>query len=357
MTAVRNGAIVGFGNVAANGHVPGWRECDRFRIVAVTDPDPRRRALAEELVPGVRAYRDTAALFAAERLDFVDIAAPPAFHTAAIVAAARAGVHILCEKPLGTTLDDYAPAAAAVRGAGVVLFPVHNWRQSEAYAVVSGIVAEGQLGSLQRIEFDTERNGCSVTTGENWRLQAAVGGGGILVDHGWHAFYLLLGLIGETPVRVAADLERRRFVDADVEDTAACTIEFPSMSAVVRLTWAASARRTCWRITGSRGTLVVDDARVDIDTAGTHETRILRTPLSAGSHHPDWFAGVVAEFANELDEPAVRGRGQREAERCLTMLHLAYASSRAGGAALDFSGDLPVRDGRADAPRPAAHGA
>jgi len=357
MTAVRDGAIVGFGNVAANGHVPGWRECDRFRIVAVTDPDPRRRALAQELLPAVRVYPDTAALFAAERLDFVDIAAPPAMHTPAIVAAANAGAHILCEKPLATALDAYAPAAAAVARAGVVLYPVHNWRQAEAYRVVGSILAAGTLGTLQRIEFDTERNGCSVTTDENWRLQAAIGGGGILVDHGWHAFYLLLGLAAEPPLRVAARLERRRFVEADVEDTAACTIEFPSVTATVHLTWAASGRRTCWRLVGSRGELVVDDARVDIDAGGRRETRTLQTALSAGSHHPDWFAGVVADFERELDDPTVRGRGQAEAELCLTLLHLAYASSRGGGVALDIPRDLPLRDGRVDASRSAPHGA
>ncbi|MCK6556519.1 Gfo/Idh/MocA family oxidoreductase [Candidatus Binatia bacterium] len=356
MTAVRDGAIVGFGNVAANGHVPGWRACDRFRIVAVTDPDPRRRLLAQELLPAARVYPDIASLLAAERLDFVDIAAPPAMHTAAIVAAAAGGAHVLCEKPLATSLADYAPAADAVDSAGVVLFPVHNWRHAEAYRLVRAILADGRLGALRRIEIETERDGCSVTTAENWRLQAGIGGGGILVDHGWHAFYLLLGLAGESPAHIAARLERRRFVDADVEDTATCTVGFPSLTAEVRLTWAATGRSTRWRLLGSRGELLVDDARVDLDTDGGRETRMLGTALSAGSHHPDWFAGVVAEFERELDDPAARGRGRKEAELCLTMLHLAYASSRSGGVVLALPRQLPVKDGRVDAPRTAAHG-
>jgi len=97
MTPSRHGAIIGFGNVAANGHLPGWRERSDFDIVAVAEPDPQRRALAIELIPGVRTYADSAALLRQERLDFVDIASPPALHAPAIVAAAHAGLHVLCE--------------------------------------------------------------------------------------------------------------------------------------------------------------------------------------------------------------------------------------------------------------------
>ena len=104
MTASRQGAVIGFGNVAAHGHLPQWRARTDFRIVAVADSDPQRRALAQELIPGVRTYGETTTLLRRERLDFVDIATPPAFHAPAILAAAEAGVHVLCEKPMCTSL-------------------------------------------------------------------------------------------------------------------------------------------------------------------------------------------------------------------------------------------------------------
>src|SRR5574337_425039 len=107
MTRPRDGAIIGFGNVAANGHLPVWRERGEFRIVAVADAAPGRLALAARLLPGIRTYAHHDDLLRHERLDFVDIATPPAGHAPAILAAARAGVHVLCEKPLTISVDEY----------------------------------------------------------------------------------------------------------------------------------------------------------------------------------------------------------------------------------------------------------
>ena len=322
----RNGAVVGFGSVAANGHLPVWRERSDFCLIAVVDSDAERRALAATALPGIRTYSTTGELLRREKLDFVDIATPPAFHAPAIIAAAQAGVHVLCEKPVTTSVREYRAVREAVRRSGVVLHTVHNWKYSEAFSTVRKLLQAGTLGPLNSISFNTARNGCSITTGDNWRVQAAIAGGGILVDHGWHAFYLLLALAQERPQRIRAALERRRYVDAEVEDTAVCAIDFPSLTGDIRLTWAAAERQTEWRFVGDDGRLVIDDDEVLIQSkSGLHSQR-LATALSAGSHHPEWFAGVVDSFRQEIDDPSTRGTNQAEAEWCLLMLNRAYAS-------------------------------
>ncbi|MFQ5666230.1 MAG: Gfo/Idh/MocA family protein [Candidatus Binatia bacterium] len=335
MRARRDGAIIGFGNVAAQGHVPGWRARRDFRIVAVADTDPQRRTLAQRLLPGVRTYASGAALLHAERLDFVDIATPPALHAPAIVAAARAGLHVLCEKPLTTSLADYEAVRAAVRESGVVLHTVHNWKYSEGFRAARRCVAGGTLGRLKRISFDTARNGFAAGSAD-WRVRASLAGGGILVDHGWHAFYLLLALAAEPPRRISATLERRRYADAEVEDTARCTIDFPSLDAEIRLTWAARTRRTRWCMVGADGRLTIDDDRLVMQGKGAPQGQRLATALSHGSHHPEWFAGVLEAFQQELDEPSARGANQAEAEWCLLMLNLAYASGARDARPLDI---------------------
>jgi predicted dehydrogenase len=333
--ALRRGAIIGFGNVAASGHVPGWRERPDFRIVAVTDPDPERRACALSLLPGVHTYTDADALLHGEQLDFVDIAAPPAVHAPLVIAAANAGVHVLCEKPLTASMQEYSTVQAAVRRAGIVLHTVHNWKYSDAFRAVQRIMASGALGALRTITFDTARDGCAAATGDNWRMRAALSGGGILVDHGWHALYLMLAIAGEAPQRIRAVLERRRYIDAEVEDTALCTVYFPSLTGEIRLTWAAAERRTCWRVVGDDGELLVDDDRLVLRGQHSQHVEQLPTALSMGSHHPDWFAGVIDSFRTELDQPATRGANQTEAEWCLLLLSLAYASDAQGARTLD----------------------
>ena len=335
VSRVRQGAIIGFGNMAAKGHLPVWRARPDFRIVAVVDSDPARRTLAAAEIPGLHTYSNTDELFRHQCLDFVDIATPPASHGAEIIAAAQAGVHVLCEKPVTTSVQQYRAVRAAVSHAGVVLHTVHNWKYSEAFRTVRNLLAAGALGPLSTIRFNTARNGCASSTRDNWRVQAAVAGGGILVDHGWHTFYLLLALAEERPQRIRAALERRRYLDAEVEDTAVCAIDFPSLVAEIRLTWAADERWTEWRLVGEDGELVIDDDEVVLQGKRARHSQRLATALSAGSHHPEWFAGVVDSFQRELDDPRARGRNQAEAEWCLLMLEAAYASDACDSRAMD----------------------
>jgi len=338
MTKPRDGAIIGFGNVAANGHLPGWRERSDFRIVAVADPEPQRRALAAQLIPGVRTYAAGDELLRRERLDFVDVASPPTLHAPTVIAAAAAGVHVLCEKPLTTAVSEYRAVRAAVERAGVVLYTVHNWKYSEAFRAARQLLAAGTLGALSSISFETARDGCAAASHDNWRVRASVAGGGILVDHGWHAFYLLLALANEQPRRIRACLERRRYVDAEVEDTALCAVDFPSLSGEIRLTWAASERYTRWRVVGDDGYLEINDDEFVVQDKRSRYARRLASALSAGSHHPEWFAGVIDAFRQELDDPAARGVNQAEAECCLMMLNLAYASGAQASRPLDVPG-------------------
>lgn len=346
---VRRGAIVGFGNVALHGHLPGWQAQSDFRIVAVADPDSHRRALAQQAVPEARVYCDLPSLLGREDIDFIDVASPPAFHAAAITTAATAGKHILCEKPLTTVPEEYAQIRDTARRHGVVVHTVHNWKYSEAFQLVHTRIAAGELGPLRSIIFDTARNGCSVTTGENWRVDPSVAGGGILVDHGWHAFYLMLSLAGQRPQAIRATLEKRRFVEAGVEDTVACYIDFPGLVGEIHLTWAADKRHTRWQMRGESGALTIDDDRVLSSGAGIQQEQQLTTPLSAGSHHADWFGGVIEEFRKALENPNHSHANTGEVETCLTLLSLAYSSAAQGGKSLVIPAGSDGLSGRATA--------
>jgi predicted dehydrogenase len=331
--STRRGAIVGFGNVAEKGHLPGWLSCRGFEIVAVAEPSPERRAVAAKLLPAAALYSGMEELFARQALDFVDIASPPAFHCNAIIAAARVGAHILCEKPLATSAAEYHHARRAVEAAGVVLHTVHNWKHSEAFRLLLGLVKDGTLGPLKHLRFETERNGWSVSEND-WRVQRSVAGGGILVDHGWHNLYLALALAARNPRSIAATLERRRYVTAEIEDTASCRIDFDELTAEIHLTWAAERRRTRWTVGGDRGRVVVDDDAVEIDCGSERTARRLAASLSAGSHHADWFPGVLDAFRDEIADPRRCGANRHEAEWVLTLLEGGYASAARGGVVL-----------------------
>jgi predicted dehydrogenase len=110
---VLRGAISGFGEVAARGHLAGWSARPGVQIVAIHDPVAARRHAAINLLRNIRVYDNLELMLDGERLDFVDIASPPAYHAAAARLALAAGVNVLVEKPLCLTRGEFADCGRA----------------------------------------------------------------------------------------------------------------------------------------------------------------------------------------------------------------------------------------------------
>lgn len=279
-----------------------------------------------------------------EKLDFVDVATPPATHAAIVLAVLAKRVHVLCEKPLTTRWEEYRTIKAAAHAADAIVFTVHNWKYAPIFRTAKRTLRRGDIGAVSHVRLETIRTtppGDAADSG-TWRLDPAQAGGGILVDHGWHAFYLVRHLIDADPVAITAVTSQRKFVTAGVEDTAECTIEFPNARAEIVLTWAGEGRRNGGAITGTRGSLTIAD-RTLITTIGDRapvETHFAE-PLSGGSYHPDWFGAMLDDFHAEVHDPKVRGENALEAESCCRLLEWGYRSSAAGGVRLALADPLP----------------
>lgn len=329
------GAVVGLGHVAVAGHLPGWRARPDVRIVAAVDPDERRRRCLEGPLAAIPWYPDTARLLEREALDFVDICAPPAFHAGLARQALAAGLHVLCEKPLVTRDEDARALAALALGRGRALHTVHNWLHAAPARAISAALAAGLIGRVRRIAWQTLRTKPAIATGENgnWRTDAAIAGGGILFDHGWHALYCVARWMGIRPVAVAATLETRRHREWDLDDTATVRLTAGDVAGEIFLTWTADRRLNRIEIEGELGRLRLEGASLEIERDGRpRECRHCPPALSEGSHHPDWFAGVVGAFIAALGtaDPAAASN-LNEAVLCSALTHAALASSAAGG--------------------------
>src|SRR5205823_1701363 len=134
----------------------------------------------------------------------------------------------LCVKPF--LLDPLMLDVVRVRAleAGVAVVPVHNWKYAPIIRAATDVLRSGAIGPLQRVEIETSRLRAAPTAvgSTNWRRDPAIAGGGILMDHGWHAVYLALHWFTEREVRVQSQLHRRP--ELAVEDEACLTIGFPS---------------------------------------------------------------------------------------------------------------------------------
>jgi predicted dehydrogenase len=346
---------VGFGNVAVEGHLPAWQQTRQFSIVAVCDSNEARLAKAAELLPGARRYSVLEEMLNAEKLDFVDVATPPASHTPIILEVLARRIHVLCEKPLTTHGEECRQIRSAASAARAVVFTTHNWKYAPIFRTAKRTLRRGDIGPVSHLRLETIRTTPPRDVGETgaWRLDPALAGGGIMVDHGWHAFYLARHLVDAEPVAISVVTAQRKFVTAGVEDTVECTIEFPRAKAEVYLTWAGDVRRNSGTIVGSLGTLTLAD-RTLITAIGDRapvETHFAQ-PLSSGSYHPDWFTAMLEDFHLELHDPQARGENFREAETCCRLTEWGYRSSASGGARLALADPLPP-----PAPTDAAPGA
>lgn len=323
------GAVVGFGGVAANGHWPGYAASREASIVAVVDPAAERRALARQLAPQltVAATLDEIADLA---IDFVDICTPPALHADPMLWAVERGWHILCEKPFLLDLGVLARVRQRAADRRVAVVPVHNWKYAPIVRAATTALRAGAIGRLRSLEIETLRVGdCAAVDPRhpNWRRDAAIAGGGILMDHGWHAVYLALDWLGEEAQCVQASLSR--LPGAVVEHEVRLTMAGACATASILLSWNAEVRRNRMRLCGDLGEMLIDDATLVVDGAAGREIRRFDPGLTAGSHHDDWFAAMLPDIVAAFRDLRRAERAFEEAAQTLGVIRRAYQMDRA----------------------------
>ena len=318
------GAIIGFGEVARHGHLPAYLASPDLSIVAVIDQTDERREVARGLLSAVPTFSTTAEMADAIEIDFVDICTPPALHGEPIMEALSRGWNVLCEKPLVLDPVELEQVRARARDRGRAVLPVHNWKYAPIVRRATESLRAGAIGQLRNVEIETLRiQDCAVADPDrpNWRRDPTIAGGGVLMDHGWHAIYLARHWFEEEPIDVRASLHRASM--GGVEDEATLTVVFPSGQAKIFLTWKADVRRNTMRLIGDLGEITIDDDTLKIRDELIH----FASALSAGSHHADWFAAMLPDVLASFHRPELALQSFEEAALCLSVIRRAYQSS------------------------------
>ncbi|MDD5629719.1 MAG: Gfo/Idh/MocA family oxidoreductase [Elusimicrobia bacterium] len=328
------GALVGYGAVAHNAHAPALRGRADLCIAAVADADPERLRLAEESFPGARPYPSLEALLGVEKnIEFVDLATPPWLHGRQVLLSLERGLHVLCEKPLTLDTAEFRRIAELSRRRGRAVFTVHNWARAPIWTKAAELAAAGTLGEVRHCELHAVRTKPAAAAGAgDWRTDASLAGGGILVDHGWHNLYLLKRILfpgrdAPGPLETAAFFHRPAPAAAETEATV--FYRFPAATALLHLTWRGAARSNWAVFHGTRGVLAMrDDVLLLREGAGPEQRYDFPEKLSAGSAHPEWFAGLLPDFCAEVRSPAERGGNLAEAGFVLDLIRRAYDGGR-----------------------------
>jgi predicted dehydrogenase len=218
--------IIGGGGIATE-HLNGYLQIpEAATVTAIADIDPEHARAHAERAGGARVFLDYREMLASSVVDAVDICLPHHLHAEAIIAAAQAGVDILCEKPLCLTIEEAHRVQAAVAASGVTLMCSHNQLFLPPVAAARELLRQGTLGAVYEArttdcffnDFDPSTMG--------WRAHRSTSGGGELIDTGYHPTYLLLYLMDSEPIEVTAMLSRHRLTFMEGEDSAQVLVRF-----------------------------------------------------------------------------------------------------------------------------------
>lgn len=185
----------------------------------------RAQALAGEAGSGVTVYADLAEVAADSAVDFAIILTPPDVRSGIIEPLAKAGKHVLLEKPVARTLAEAQEVVAICRDAGVTLGIVFQHRMRAASRKAAQLVAGGGLGTLGLVEIAVPWWRDQAYYDEPGRGTYARDGGGVLLSQAIHTIDLALSLAGPV-ARVRAMATTTRFHDMEAEDFVVAGLEF-----------------------------------------------------------------------------------------------------------------------------------
>jgi predicted dehydrogenase len=182
--------IVGAGVITGHKHLPSWKLVKNAEVVALCD---QRESLAKELATkyGVQqTYVDMGKMLANEKLDIVDICTPPLSHHSLAIQAMEAGVNVLMEKPLATTVKEADEMISASKKAGVTLCTLHQNLFNPAVVKAKRLVENGSLGELINVTVQTfePNNGYICANKNHWSHSLP---GGIFCEILPHPIYLI----------------------------------------------------------------------------------------------------------------------------------------------------------------------
>ncbi len=342
MTAQVKFGVLGAGGIAFRRTIPGMLQSKHCRLTAVMDPVNIEK-IAQELEIK-RAYTSEEAMIADPEVDAVYIASPVNQHARQIIMAAKAGKHVLCEKPLTMTSQEAEEAIAACRENGVFLQEGYMMKFHGAHTKIKQLIDEGRLGKIVSIRAQLA---CWYPKMEGaWRQDPETGGGGALFDMATHLYDLLEYFVG--PVKKVGATVSTLVQDYRSDDSATTLLEFETgTQATVDCFYCIpdEASRTRLEIYGSKGAILTEgtigqgstgkvegifglgEAGYDAQQEKTAAPEFAPVPYDEVNPYAaecDYFARCI------LDGQEPQLNGTANALRVLKLAEAAYMSARDG---------------------------
>ena len=298
-TADRESRPIGVGLLGyafmGKAHVNGYRTLSYMawpsplqpRLVAIAGRDEQAVSTAAGRFGFERYVTDWRDLVSDPEVELFDNSGPNNLHAEPTIAAAEAGKHVLCEKPLGRTAAESYEIWQRVAKTGVKHMTAFNYRFVPAVRLARELIASGELGEIHHFRGGYLQEWGS-TEAQAWRFERDAAGSGALGDLGAHVIDLARYLVGELD-SVAAST--RTFKPGrEVDDAFEAIAEFANGAiGTIEASRFATGRKNAfsWEINGSKGSLAFDLERLN-ELQHSDGTKGFRTILVSEPEHPFW---------------------------------------------------------------------
>jgi len=247
--------VIGLGAIAQSSILPAFSRCKKARLVALVSRDKKKaESLAREFgASALYSNEEYDACLANPDIAAIYVATPPGLHREFTVRAARAGKHVLCEKPLAATAEQSFEMVETCRKAGVLLMTAYRKYFEPSSLYLKKLVQSGDLGRIDAIHTAFSElpmpPSCPV-----WLFDPQLAGGGPMMDLGIYCVNTSRWLVEEDPVEVDAyawrgDASRFR----DVEEGVCFRLHFPGGLLVQGCSTYAAAPSSFIYIQGTKG--------------------------------------------------------------------------------------------------------
>ena len=297
-------AVVGLGKLSQGQIIPGFKNARGAKLAAVVSghPDKAHRIAAENGLPAdaIYSYEDYDRVAHDPRIHVVYIVLPNSMHAEYTIRALKAGKHVLCEKPMATSIADAEAMIAAAKTADRKLMIAYRCHYEPTNLEAMRRLRSGALGRPRVVVTDMGRQATLSEPSDAWRLDMAMSGGGALADMGIYGINASRYLLNEEPVEVRAwastDHSDPRF--RTVEDLISWQFRFPSGAIGEGATGFSYAGTMAFRAYCEHGKLSADPGcfyggnRLSVqDAQGDSPVRI--TEGDQFAREMDWMADVV----------------------------------------------------------------
>ncbi|MCM3667010.1 Gfo/Idh/MocA family oxidoreductase [Mesobacillus subterraneus] len=312
-------AIISFAHMHAFSYAKAIQSYPGAKLAGIYDDDPNRGERAAEDF-NTQYYESLDVLLSTD-IDAVIITSENSMHKVHTVAAARAGKHVLCEKPLATNIEDSLEMIRTCKENNIILQTAFPVRFSSPVLRAKTIIDSGELGEVLAIK-GTNRG----TNPGGWFIQPEFSGGGAVIDHTVHVVDIMRWFLKSEVKEVYAEVDNR-FVSEKIDDCGILSMEFDNGTiATLDCSWSRNPSFPTWgdvtlEIVGTKGTLSVDAfaQKIDVFNERGHKYHYWGDEMDAG---------LMGDFIESIKEERIPSISGLDGLKALEVALAAYKSSR-----------------------------